>query len=260
MAMQVKALYPFGAEVTGLDLGAVPAADFASLAHLVASSRVVVFRRQSLDDHAFVKFLGGFGALTFTVGERPVDNAPNLNVVSNVGRSTPPRSVFHTDTSYVARPPSFTALRPVLLPGAGGHTVFSDQVAAFSLLPLRFRTALHGASITHQTVHPDGRVESTRHPLLRRHPLTGEVALYLSTPQRCKDISGMDESTSQRVVAALYRHSTRSAQLYRHAWQAGDLLVWDNRVSMHRADHSNVVGDRILHRGMVLGEEPLAAH
>ena len=260
MPMIIKPLHPFGAEVTALDLANVSAAQFEQLAHLVATARVVVFRRQAIDDAAFVRFLGGFGPLTFTQGETPVAHAPDLNVVSNVGRLTPPRSVFHTDTSYVPCPPSLSALRPVLLPTQGGLTLFSDQVAAAAGLPQRTRDALKGRSGLHQTTGPDGQPQGTRQPLLRRHPLTGDVALYLSTPQRCTDVSDMAAATSARVIAALYRRSIRPARLYRHAWQPGDILMWDNRVSMHRADHGGVIGDRVLHRGLVQGEAPVAAH
>ena len=260
MPMIIKPLHPFGAEVTALDLANVSAAQFEQLAHLVATARVVVFRRQAIDDAAFVRFLGGFGPLTFTQGETPVAHAPDLNVVSNVGRLTPPRSVFHTDTSYVPCPPSLSALRPVLLPPQGGLTLFSDQVAAAAGLPQRTRDALKGRSVLHQTTGPDGQPQGTRQPLLRRHPLTGDVALYLSTPQRCTDVSDMAAATSARVIAALYRRSIRPARLYRHAWQPGDILMWDNRVSMHRADHGGVIGDRVLHRGLVQGEAPVAAH
>ncbi len=257
--MHVTALAPFGAQVTRLDLADVAAHRYDELAHLVAAARVVVFRRQTIDDAALVRFLGGFGSLTFTDGETPVAHAPDLNVVTNVGRLTPPRSVFHTDTSYVPRPPSLTALRPVVLPSKGGFTLFSDQVLAAASLPPQFRQALSGRSVQHQATGPDGLLQGTRHPLLRRHPITGEAALYLSTPQRCIGIDGMDAQASQRAIAALYRHSIRPARLYRHAWQAGDVLLWDNRVTMHRADHDGVVGDRVLHRGMVLGEAPVAA-
>ena len=260
MPMIIKPLHPFGAEVTALDLANVSAAQFEQLAHLVATARVVVFRRQEIDDAAFVRFLGGFGPLTFTQGETPVAQAPDLNVVSNVGRLTPPRSVFHTDTSYVPCPPSLSALRPVLLPTQGGLTLFSDQVAAAAGLPQRTRDALKGRSVLHQTTGPDGQPQGTRQPLLRRHPLTGDVALYLSTPQRCTDVSDMAAATSARVIAALYRRSIRPARLYRHAWQPGDILMWDNRVTMHRADHGGVIGDRVLHRGLVRGEEPVAAN
>lgn len=256
-------LHPFGTAVSGFDiqqLGAAPAVPvFTELARLVAASRVVVFRMQTLDDAAFVKFLAGFGNLTFTEGETHVEAAPDLNVVSNVGRLTPARSVFHTDTSYMPCPPAFTALRPVLLPASGGDTLFTDQVSAAARLPEKVRRFLMGRSLLHQVSGLDGQDQATRQPLFRRHPITGEVSLYLSTPKRCTGLSGVDARTSQRIIAALYWHSTRARVQYRHVWRAGDVLMWDNRVSMHKADHDKLTQDRVLHRGMVGGEPPLAA-
>lgn len=249
--MIVRPLAPFGVEILGLDLGApMPAARVDDLRERIARGRVAIVRNQTIDDAGLVRFLASLGELTFTPGEIPVAGVPDLNVVSNVGRTTPPRSVFHTDTSYVARPPSYTALRPVALPDAGGATLFSDQVAVASGLSPRARAWLAGRTVLHVEI---------RHPLFRRHPLTGEVALYLSTPERCTQLSGVDERTSARVIAALYHRSTRPSALYRHTWRAGDLVIWDNRVTMHRADHAAVAGDRVLHRGMVRGEFPIPA-
>ena len=250
-------LEPFGVEVGGLDVAAIPASKAACFAHLISQARVAVFRDQTLDDAAFVRFLCGFGALAFTAGETPVAHAPDLNVVSNVGRPTPPRSVFHTDTSYVPAPPSFTALRPVVLPRAGGPTLFTDQVAAGCRLPPNVREWLQGRTVLHRSSGLAGRTQATRHPLFRKHPTTGETALYLSTPERCIALSGVDEPTSERVIGLLYWHCTRSSRVYRHRWRQGDLLIWDNRVTMHRADHEAVSGDRVFHRGMVAGEVPL---
>jgi taurine dioxygenase len=255
--MHVTALAPFGIEVTGFDVASARASDAGALHDTIARGRVVVFRDQRADDAAFVRFLRLLGELTFTDGETPVAGAPALNVVSNVGRTTPPRSVFHTDTSYVARPPAFTALRPVRLPRAGGSTLFSDQVRAAATLSARVRRALDGRTVLHRATGVAGG--ATRHPLFRRHPRSGEIALYLSTPERCSALSGVDDATSARTIAALYRHSIRAANVYAHAWRAGDVLVWDDRLTMHRADHDGVSGDRVLHRGMVLGEVPLPA-
>ena len=253
-------LLPFGMAVSGLDITHISSApSFADLARWVAASRVVVFRSQTLDDAGFVRFLKGLGTLTFTEGETPVVGAPDLNVVSNVGRLTPVRSVFHTDTSYVPCPPAFTALRPVLLPSSGGDTLFSDQVGAAARLPEKIRRYLLGRTVLHQATGLDGQEQSTRQPLFRRHPITGETSLYLSTPKRCSALSDVDALSSQRIIAALYRRSTRASALYRHEWKAGDVLIWDNRVSMHKADHDNLSQDRVLHRGMVSGEAPLAA-
>jgi taurine dioxygenase len=253
--LRTQLLAPFGVAIADYRIADAAPGDAATLLALVARHRVAVFREQVLDDAAFVRFLRLFGELTFTDGETPVDGAPLLNVVSNVGRATPPRSVFHTDTSYVAQPPALTALRPVRLPRAGGSTVFSDQVRAAAMLSRRVRRALDGRTVLHGATGVAGG--STRHPLLRRHPHTGEVALYLSTPERCTGLSGVDEATSARAIDALYRHSIREANVYRHEWRAGDVLVWDDRVTMHRADHADVDGDRVLHRGMVRGEIPL---
>jgi len=255
--MIVRALQPFGAEITGVALDAVAPADVPALQRLIAVNRVVVFPAQAITDAALVQFLALFGPLTFTAGETPVAAEPQLNLVSNVGRTTPPRSVFHTDTSYVRRPPALTALRAVRVPAAGGCTLFSDQVAAAARLPGPVRAALGGRTVLHSL--GSDPADGARHPLFRQHPLTAESALYLSTPARLSAISGVDERTSARLVAALYWHSIRRSLLYRHAWRPGDVVVWDNRVTMHKADHHGVAGDRILHRGLVLGEVPIAA-
>lgn len=256
--MKVRPLAPFGAEVSGLDC-AGESVDHRIVEGLIARHRVLVMRGQHGDDQAFVRFLSGFGPLVFTEGELPVAGAPMLNVVSNMGRATPPVSRFHTDSSYFACPPSFTALRPVSLPGKGGATLFSDQVRAARELPQGWRQCLDGRKVLHRCTGLDGIDEQTWHPLFRRHPVTGETALYLSTPARCIALEGVAPAPAHRILTMLYRRSQRHAGLYRHEWQPGDLLIWDNRVTMHRADHDQVLGQRILHRGMVAGEKPIAA-
>ena len=250
-------LLPFGIEITGVDVRRLKAPALRNVAELIARSKVAVFRQQSIDDAEFVQFLGGLGELTFTEGEQPVIHAPDLNIVSNLGRMTPPRSVFHTDTSYVQRPPALTGLRPVILPANGGDTLFSDQVGAASRLSQDIRLCLLGRDVLHKASGLEDQSSAVRQPLLRCHPVTQETSLYLSTPQRCTSISNMDAQTSQRLIAALYWHSTRASLLYRHQWKPGDLLMWDNRVTMHRADHGSSTAPRLLHRGMVLGEVPL---
>ena len=256
--MKLAPLAPFGAEITGIDCAADPV-DHVALARLIAQHRVVVVRDQRGDDQAFVRFLTGFGPLVFTDGEIAVDGAPLLNVVSNVGRTTPPVSRFHTDSSYFNCPPSFTALRPVQVPAGGGATLFSDQVRAASDLPDRWRACLAGRKVLHRCTGIDGIDDQNWHPLLRQHPLTGETALYLSTPARCIAIEGIAPDSARRIIEILYLRSQTPSRLYCHVWQPGDLLIWDNRVTMHRADHDGVVGSRVLHRGMVAGEMPMAA-
>jgi len=254
--MRALAHRPLGVEVTGLALGDVDADGVARLRALLAEHGVVALPDQQLDDPAFLAFLRRFGALAFTEGETPVPGFPDLNLISNVGRATPPRSTFHVDTSYVRRPPAYTALRAVRVPERGGATLFTNQYRAFETLPPEVRERLAGRTIRHVVtgVTPGpGAETAAEHPVFRPHPLTGRTALYLSTPRRCAAISGMDAEEAAATVAFLFAHSTRADNVHRHAWRPGDVVLWDNGCVLHRGDHDGVVGDRVLHRGMVAG-------
>ncbi|WP_198412554.1 TauD/TfdA dioxygenase family protein, partial [Nocardioides mangrovicus] len=126
--------------------------------------------------------------------------------------------------------------------------------------PDELREQVAGREIRHVVtgVEP-GATQQTEawHPVLRPHPVTGRVALYLSTPQRCVEVSGLSEPDSRELVERLYEHSTtHDATTLRHQWEVGDVVVWDNGCVLHKADHSGVVGDRVMHRGMVDGYGP----
>jgi taurine dioxygenase len=254
--MNVETLQPLGASVTCVDLAAPASTDVTELRTLLAERGVVVFPGQSLGDAAFTEFLGAFGPLAFTKGEKHVGGHPDLNVVSNVGRTSPPKSNFHIDTTYVASPPAYTALRAVQIPERGGATLFSDQYRAYETLPPDLRERLDGRTVTHVATGVELGPEdeaAAEHPVFRPHPITGRIALYLSTARRCAHISGMDDDEAAQVVAALLEHSTRDDNVYRHDWAPGDVVMWDNSAVLHKADHSDVVGDRVMHRGMVAG-------
>jgi taurine dioxygenase len=149
-------------------------------------------------------------------------------------------------------------LRAVTIPPEGGETLFTNQFRAYTTLPDDVRRALQGRTITHvvtgvQLDEADER--SAEHPVFARHPITGRTALYMSTPSRCAAISGMTEPAVQEMIAFLFAHSTREDNLYRHSWSSGDIVIWDNRCVLHRADHSRVVGNRVMHRGTVAARD-----
>jgi taurine dioxygenase len=247
---------PVGVEVTGTDLRELDRAGAAELAILLARHGVAVIPDQEINDTEFVAFLRRFGDLVFTTGETPVPGFPDLNVITNQGRTTPPRSTFHVDSSYLRVPPAYTALRAVSIPAQGGETLFTNQYAAFDSLPDDLVSRLEGRSITHVVTGLDlGEDDETEaeHPVFAQHPISGRTALYLSTPKRCAAVSGMTPAESEQTVQELYAHSTREENSMRHAWSPGDVVMWDNRCVLHRADHSAVVGDRVMHRGMVAG-------
>jgi taurine dioxygenase len=252
--VQHNVLDPIGVEITDLRIDEIDSADVATLRVLLAEHGVLVLPGQAIDDEQFITFLGQFGSMTFTPGETPVPDCPDLNLISNVGRTRPPRSVFHTDTSYVAHPPEYTALRAVEIPAQGGETLFTNQYRAFDTLPTELRQQLAGRTLSHVMTGldlPDGAETAAEHPIFRRHPISGRTALYLSTPERCIGISGMADAEAKETIEFLYRHSTAEDNTFRHAWSAGDVVMWDNGCVLHRADHAAVLGDRVMHRGMV---------
>ncbi len=132
--MTERILDPVGVEITHPSVRHPTDAEIEHLRHLLAEHGVVVIRGQAIDDDEFAAFLRRFGQPVFTVGEVPVPDRPELNIVSNLGRRTPPRSVFHVDTSYVRRPPAYTALRAVQVPASGGDTLFTNQYRAYRTL------------------------------------------------------------------------------------------------------------------------------
>jgi taurine dioxygenase len=252
-----RPLSPFGMEVSGIKIPDVEDRDIDFLKNALANNGFVVFRKQLVSDVDFVSFLNQLGHVTFTVGETPVLDQPALNIVSNMGRVRPPRSVFHTDTSYISEPPAYTALRAVTIPLSGGATLFSDQYRAYETLPRLVKEKLADAKVLHVVsglVLDDDQEKQSWHPLFRKHPISGRLALFLSTPERCQAISGIVPEEAYRIIRLLYKHSIRHHRLYYHQWQLDDIVIWDNRCTMHRADHSQVVGDRVLHRGLVLGK------
>ena len=254
---------PLGATLEGVALSDLDHHGVERLKDLLAAHGVVHLPRQQVDDLGFVAALRRLGPLTFTTGETPVPGHPDLNVVTNVGRTRPPRSSFHVDTSYVREPPAYTALRAVDVPDEGGATMFTDQRRALATLPAALRQRIAGRTLTHVVtgLHLDDDAESSAdHPLVRPHPRDGRPSLFLTTPPRCAAISGMDEAETTAVVDALFAHSIREDNRLRHRWSPGDVVIWDNARVLHAADHTAVVGDRMLHRGMIAAAGHLPTH
>lgn len=252
--MHQEPMEPTGVTLTGMSLVDLDSGDVSHLRDLLAHHGVLVMPDQDIDDAEFMTFLQQFGALSFTTGETAPADFPELNVVSNVGRTRTPRSTFHVDTSYVQHPPAYTALRAVTIPAEGGETLFTSQYRAFETLPPDVREQLQGRTINHVVTGltlGDDDETSAQHPVFQVHPISGRTTLYMSTPERCASISGMSAKESEQMVMFLFDHSTAEHNIYRHSWAPGDVVMWDNLCVLHRADHAQVVGDRVMHRGMV---------
>ncbi len=206
----------------------------------------------------FIHFLSSLGSLMFTDGEIPVAQFPQLNIVTNVNRRTKPRSVFHSDTSYVAQPPSISALIAIEVPTVGGATLFTNQYTALEALPSKLRSKLIGAEVLHAATHSPDAI-SMWHPLIRRNPVTNRDSLFLTSRARCRLLRLADGTDRTDLLDKLYNTSLQCAPLLKHDWSTGDVLLWDNRCTLHAADHSAVEGPRTLFRGLIRGERPVAA-
>jgi taurine dioxygenase len=196
-----RSLSPFGLEVSETSITDLQDTDINSLKSALSHHGFIIFRQQLVNDADFVAFLNRLGQLTFTEGETPVLQQPSLNVVSNMGRIRPPRSVFHTDTSYISQPPAFTALRAVTIPSVGGETLFSDQYLAYEALPSLVKERLADAEVLHAVsglALGEDMENQSWHPLFKRHPISGRCALFLSTPKRCQAISGINGTDLRR--------------------------------------------------------------
>ena len=167
-----------------------------------------------LDAGALERAMAAIGPLTFTPGESPHPEHPHTFVVTNRGRTGVPRSVFHSDTSYVPRPPSYTALAAVEVPDSGGETVFVDQFEALASAPASLRAALAGVELLHvasRVADPGTAGQGAWHPVLRLHPVTGRVALYVSARERLvgarRDGAALGDDEAAELIDAAHEQA-----------------------------------------------------
>ena len=262
-----------GARITGCDLsGALDETLIAEIRQAWLEHRVLAFADQQMDDDALERFtlaMGGFGEDPFF---DPIEGRKNIAAILREADETSPLFAenWHSDWSFLAVPPSGTCLLAVDIPPVGGDTLFADQVAAFAALPdaskdeLRRLTAIHSAKLAYapdgtygakdqegdrsMAIRPDESANATHtHPLIRKHPETGEEAIY-STLGYIIGIEGMDESEAIAMLMELAAWQARDEFVYRHKWEPNMLILWDNRSVLHKATGGYEGHRRELHR------------
>ena len=260
-----------GARVTGLDLSRPLSAGLAAQIRAIwLDHKVLAFPGQAIDDdglEAFTLALGGFGEDPFFA---PIAGREHIAAILREADETAPLFAenWHSDWSFLRHPPAGTCLLGVEIPPSGGDTLFADQAAAFAALPearkafLRSLTAIHSAKLAYapEGTYGDRDVgrsmairpsESARaeqlHPLVQRHPETGAECLY-STLGYIIGIEGMDEAEAFALLSELAQWQTREEFVYRHEWEPGMLIVWDNRSVLHKATGGYEGHRRELHR------------
>lgn len=267
-----------GAEIQGLDLRNISADDFELIHHAWLDHLVVLFRRQQLNDEDLIRFSRLFGELDWApvqeTGRRFVEGHPEVYVVSNVIENGTPigslgagEAVWHTDMSYQEIPPKASMLYALAVPPEGGNTYFCNMYAAYDSLPSVLRERISGLTLKHDATYNSGGYlrqgmaavddpltsAGVYHPLVTTHPETGRRALYLGR-RRNAYIGGLPREESEAMLDELWQWATRDELTWHNQWQVGDLVLWDNRCTMHRRDAFNPTSRRILHRTQIKGE------
>lgn len=260
------------AEVVGLDLSE-PMDEATRDAVLAAflKYKVLAFRNQKLSKAEQMAFTEQFGTLErhakSNVGQ---DDFPLVHTVTNLGPDGQPTGVvkstrWHSDKSFRPAPSMATILHAVTLPPNGGDTCFADMQAGFEALPDIEKTELLKQTVIHSWEHSRDNVGKSftqeelddapdmPHPLVRAHPETGEYALFLG--MHAAFLDGMSKDDSQAKIEELETHCTQEQFVYRHSWQEGDVLMWDNRCLLHRADPNFDAAKfpRVMHRTCLRG-------
>ena len=272
-----------GAEVRGVDLRQLDAAAFAAVHAAWIKHSVLLFRSQQLSDADLIRFSRRFGDLDFAPvqenGQRFVEGHPEIYVVSNVlGADGQPigslgagEAVWHTDMSYLEKPPNASMLYALEVPTRGGDTWFCDMYAAHDLLPAELRGRLAGLFVKHDGTYNSGgyvragvtptddprEAPGQLHPIVCRHPESARRMLYLGR-RRNAYIGGLTLEESEALLDEVWAVATRSEITWRHRWNVGDLVFWDNRCSLHRRDPFDAATRRVMHRTQVKGEAPPA--
>jgi taurine dioxygenase len=274
-----------GADVRGLDIsGKIDDKVFRDIYKAWNDHLVLRFRDQRLDDNALVIFSRQFGDLdmapTPAPGERMVVTLPEVAVISNivvggkaVGSLGNSELVWHQDMSYNELPPKASLLYGIETPSAGGETFFYNLYKAYATLPQALKSRIQALSCKHDaTRNSSGQLRKgfeerysnaerpgAIHPLVVRHPETGRSSLYLGRRPNAW-IVGLSDADSDALLDELWAHVQQGPHLWTQEWRQGDLVIWDNRCTLHRRNQLDPSLRRLMHRTQVRDKtRPVAA-
>ncbi|MGD9806555.1 MAG: TauD/TfdA dioxygenase family protein [Hyphomicrobiaceae bacterium] len=268
MAMQIRQLHPlFVAEIDGVDLASLSDDTRAEIERAIDRYSVLVFHGQSLDDDQLLALGHRFGSIA-PPRKRRVDgrlkhaevaDISNLNVQNDLrSRGDHMRldalgnQLWHSDASFRPISGALSMLFAHVVPPKGGDTEFADLRAAYDALDAETKTAIEPLTAVHSIFHSRGQLGHTdyteaerkslpdvQHPIVRTHPGSGRKTLYLGS--HASHVVDWPVPEGRLLIRDLMEHATRERFTYAHRWQVGDLVIWDNRCTLHRgrpyADH-----------------------
>jgi taurine dioxygenase len=273
-----------GATIEGVDLAEITPAEFRKVHDVWKKHHVVVLRGQRLTNAQFERFSAMIGELdpppNQGAGRKSVPGYPNLYVVSNrknaagepIGALGDGEASWHTDMSYLERPPLASMLWSVELPSSGGDTWFASMPAALRSMPPDLVARISRMAIKHDGTYDSGgnlrkgmvanndprQSVGTLHPIVIVQPETGEHTLYLGR-RRNAWIAGLSPEESERLLNIIWSYATANEVTLSHQWKLGDVVLWNNLTTMHRRDAFPADEVRTMHRSQIKGRHAPAS-
>jgi len=285
MAIRFTPITPaLGCTIEGVDLATITPPQFRQVYDLWKKHHVIVLRDQKLTNAQFERFSAMLGELdpppNQGAGRKSVPGHPNLYVVSNrknaegepIGALGDGEASWHTDMSYVERPPFASMLWAVELPDTGGDTWFASMPAALRSMPPDLVARIRRMGIKHDGTYDSGgnvrkgmvanddprESVGTVHPIVIVQPESGEHTLYLGR-RRNAWIAGLPVEESERLLNIIWSYATMPEITLKHQWKLGDVVLWNNLTTMHRRDSFPADQVRTLHRSQIKGKYTLAS-
>ena len=263
-----------GAEIIGVDLSQ-PMSDetFAKVLETWHQNLVILFRDQDLTEDDQVRFGERFGPPAVSHTRRYTTKNPAVMLISNIrengeliGALPDGEMNFHTDQCHQERPAMASMLYSLEVPSTGGNTLFANAYLAYETLPEALKTKIEGrkalnaydydnASTQRGTKLREG-IPSYWHPIVRTHPATGRKALYVNRLMTVA-IEGLPDAESDDVLNVLFDHQEQRRFVYEHVWRPHDVLLWDNRCTLHARTDFSAAERRLMRRLTILGEKPV---
>ena len=251
-----------GAEVRGLDLSRpLASATVSAVRDALLKHGVVLFREQVISELNQVDFTAYFGKPEVHLRSNPDEVTPGIFLVSNVLRDGKPIGAlghgevgFHSDLAYMPKPGTFTCLHALEIPASGGNTQWSSGYAAYAALAPEMQATLRGLRAIHRHVSEAlNLAELTDHPVVCTHPETGRKTLFV-TPLFTDKILGVPQAQGVALLATLIAHVTQPQFIWTHEWRQGDLVMWDNRATMHRREPFPSNLRRVMNRTQIYND------
>jgi taurine dioxygenase len=272
--LTVRPLSPaLGAEILGVDLrDPIDEALKQKLLDAWHRHLVILLRNQTLDEDSQVRFAETFGPLASVSSARKYSvKHPSVMLVSNIREDGKPIGAlpdgemhFHTDQCHQEIPAKATLLYAIEIPSKGGNTLFANAYAAYETLPDNIKRRVAGrrafnaytTDTTLRSANYDDAKASYWHPVVRTHPATGRKALYVNRLMT-REIEGLPREESEAMLQILFDHQEQPKFVYEHVWRPGDILMWDNRCTLHARTDFSAGERRLLRRVTILGEKPV---